>query len=564
LIQEFAGGKTVQLFSPSRMKQSGYMRISEMWKTGFLIGFILIICSGCGQIIKDIKAGFGQGFGGKEGISSKKLVPAEVDVSKYRKIAVFDFDGQGGKDIAEWMEIALQNVRIDDQQFFEMITRSRMLKLLAEQRLGLTGLIDPDKAAKIGKISGVQAIVSGRVTTYGVKENKYSKQTTRYQGNRQYNVNVPCNALSAYVDFTVNFLDAQNGQIMASSSADGQLVAEECQGGGDLSELMAKMITDAIFQSIQKQTDNVKVVKMDIPPRMLKGAADLAIKSFVNKITPSYLSVPIVILEGDYGGFSASFKEKPQTEKLVQVNYEVGYKYGIRGQWEDAIKQWEKILETDPQRPAAVYNIGVAFEMMGDLQIAEKQFKTAADMRPDDLFFDALARVRNSIAERNKAAQKKARAVTRVRNDMTSARDQGGAIEKNPADDQPKPTGTTNSKGSLEPPTTQGGQKGEALRTKAGPDIPVKILPASGSKTISRIKGGEEIEKIQESRAWIKIKFMENNNSQEGWINKTFIEGYEKPTGRKTNINRPTSPKIAPEPKNQPEQKKEPKKFSPL
>jgi len=536
----------------------------SMKKLLLLILVVLFTATGCGQIIKDIKAGFKEGFGGKEGISAKKLVPAEVDVSKYRKIAVFDFDGQGGKDIAEWMEIALQNVRIDDQQFFEMITRSRMMKLLAEQRLGLTGLIDPDKAAKIGKISGVQAIVTGRVTTYGVKDSNYSKQVTRYQGNRQYKENVPCQARSAYVDFTVNFIDAQSGQIMASSSADGQLVGDACQGTGDLGELMAKMITDAIFQSVQKQTDNVKVVGMDIPPRMLKGAAGLAIDQFVRKITPAYQLVPIVILEGDYGGFSASFKEKPQTEKLVQVNYEVGYKYGIRGQWEDAIKQWEKILEIDPLRPAAIYNIGIAFEMMGDMQIAEKQFKSAADIRPDDLFFDALARVRNTIAERHKAAQQKSRSITRARNDMASARDQGGPIEKKPTDDQPKSTGNTNSKGSLQAPTAQGGQKGEPLRTKAGPDIPVKFLPTSDSKTISMIKGGEEIEKMQESRAWIKIKFMENSNSQEGWINKSYIEGYGKPAGTKKNINRPTSPKIAPDPKKEPEQKKEPKKFSPL
>jgi hypothetical protein len=201
---------------------------------------------------------------------------------------------------------------------------------------------------------------------------------------------------------------------------------------------------------------------------------------------------------------------------------------------------------------------------MGDLQIAEKQFKTAADIRPDDLFFDALARVRNSIAERNKAAQQKSRLITRARNDLAGARDQAAPMEKKPADEQPKPTGNTNSKGNQDLPTTQGRQKGEAIRTKAGPDIPVKLLPTSDSKTISMIKGAEEIEKMQESRAWIKIKFMENSNSQEGWINKSYIEGYGKSAGTKKNINRPTSPKIAPDPKKEPEQKKEPKKFSPL
>lgn len=524
----------------------------------------VLISSGCGQIIKDFKAGFTPG--GNQGITAKKLVPAEVDVTKYKKIAVFDFEGNGGKDVAELMEIALQNVRIDEQPFFEMITRSKMMKLLTEQRLGLTGLIDPDKATKIGKISGIQAIVTGRVRAYGVQDSNYSKQVTRYQGNRQYKENVPCQARSAYVDFTVNFLDAQTGQIMASSSADGQLVGDACRGTGDLGEILAKALTDAMFQSVKKQTENVKIVDMDIPARMQKGASDLAISSFVKKITPSYQLVPIVILEGDYAGFSASFKEKPQTEKLVQINYEVGYKYGIRGQWEDAIKQWEKILEIDPLRPAATYNIGVAFEMMGDLQIAEKQFKAAADMRPDDLFFDALARVRNSIAERNKAAQKKTRAITRAGYEMTTTGDLSSQTDKKSINESLKSSSVNNNANTVieqSPPQTT--QKLETIRIKAGPDVPVKLLPARGSKTIFIVKGGEELEKFQESRGWVKIKFIENNNSQEGWIQKScFEESGGKSRGKAKAPGQTAGSISGTDSKKDSKQKKEIKKISPL
>jgi tetratricopeptide (TPR) repeat protein len=486
-----------------------------------LLSGVLLVGYGCANVISQLSK-----IGKGSEITVKKMVPAPVDVSKYKKIAVFDFEGNGGKDIAEWMEIALQNVRTDERPFFEMITRSKMMRLLQEQRLGLTPFIDPDKAAKIGKISGVQAIVTGRMTAYGVQDSNYSKQVTRTRNNQQYRENVPCKGRSAYVDFTVNFLDAQTGQIMASSSADGQMVAEQCQGEADLSQALAKMITDAMFQSIQKRTENVKVVSMDLQPRMLKGAANLAIDLFVKKITPSYQMVPITMLEGDYSGFSGAFKVKPESEKLVKIYYEVGYKYGIRGQWEDAVKQWEKVLEIDPQRPAAIYNIGVAFEMTGDIFLAEKQYKTAVEIKPEDLFFDALARVRKSIEERKKFVPQPGNPPGRKEQPpLTKERPSADPEQKSNPDLKPIP------------PNEQNGKEKSIPEPKEGLNPPVRIKVASSdvkavrlnrAKALYTLKRGEEAEKLEEKGDWLKVRVVSNNNEVIGWVLKYDCEGYSK------------------------------------
>ncbi len=85
------------------------------------------------------------------------------------RIAVMDFDnraqygdwrvGQGAADI-----LTTHLVKETD---FEIFERDRLASVMQEQNLGQGGRIDPTTAAKIGKIIGVQYIITGAVTEYG-------------------------------------------------------------------------------------------------------------------------------------------------------------------------------------------------------------------------------------------------------------------------------------------------------------------------------------------------------------------------------------------------------------
>lgn len=87
---------------------------------------------------------------------------------KKTKIAVLDFQMQGeqtsakdmGKIVAEWLITGLV-----ETGRFDVIERRLLEKLLEEQKLGVTGAIDPNSAAQLGKILGVRIIVSGTVTS---------------------------------------------------------------------------------------------------------------------------------------------------------------------------------------------------------------------------------------------------------------------------------------------------------------------------------------------------------------------------------------------------------------
>lgn len=90
---------------------------------------------------------------------------AGADFSK-TKIAVLDFQLQGeefdnkdmGTIVAEWFTTAM--VR---EGRFDVVERRLLEKILGEQKLALSGVVDADSATQIGKLLGVKVIISGSV-----------------------------------------------------------------------------------------------------------------------------------------------------------------------------------------------------------------------------------------------------------------------------------------------------------------------------------------------------------------------------------------------------------------
>jgi len=85
---------------------------------------------------------------------------------KKTKIAVLDFALQGegfetkdmGAIVAEWFITAFVKVGR-----FDVVERSLLNKIMEEQKLGMTGMVDESTATQLGKILGVRAIISGSV-----------------------------------------------------------------------------------------------------------------------------------------------------------------------------------------------------------------------------------------------------------------------------------------------------------------------------------------------------------------------------------------------------------------
>ncbi len=84
------------------------------------------------------------------------------------KIAVIEFSDLNGNITEFGMYLSEELItRLFLTRKFDVIERQLLNKVLSEQKLGVTGLIDDESAIAIGKLLGVDAIVSGTITDLG-------------------------------------------------------------------------------------------------------------------------------------------------------------------------------------------------------------------------------------------------------------------------------------------------------------------------------------------------------------------------------------------------------------
>lgn len=89
-----------------------------------------------------------------------------------QKIAVVDFtDPQGnitelGRVMAEEFSVSLALAAEKDKKF-KVVDRTHLKSIVKEHKLSASGLIDPDTARKLGKVTGVEVLVTGTLTSLG-------------------------------------------------------------------------------------------------------------------------------------------------------------------------------------------------------------------------------------------------------------------------------------------------------------------------------------------------------------------------------------------------------------
>ncbi|MBI4052076.1 MAG: hypothetical protein HY400_06185 [Elusimicrobia bacterium] len=128
-----------------------------------------------------------------------------------RRIGVIDFEnktayGQGRLGGAASDILLTELVKSGK---FIVVERDKLGKLMEEQKLGMTGVIDSHTAAKVGKVLGLNAIVTGAVSQFGVKTEGSDYLIS--QSKRQV----------AEVTVDIRVVDVETGQILLADSGKG-------------------------------------------------------------------------------------------------------------------------------------------------------------------------------------------------------------------------------------------------------------------------------------------------------------------------------------------------------
>ena len=184
---------------------------------------------------------------------TRVLVPAEFDLSKYKTVAVADFQGQSdewGKKIASWLEEDLIKVKVEGEPYFKVIPRSRLSEVLESHKLQVKNLADPQIARQVGHLLGVDAIFTGTVIEAHTEEWIYT----------YWRLGV---ILTARVKFAAQVISTTTGRVLIDQTVS-QVRKEDVSGAAELAQI----------ESLEEP---------------LTSCAREAVEKFVHKIAPYYV-----------------------------------------------------------------------------------------------------------------------------------------------------------------------------------------------------------------------------------------------------------------------------------
>jgi hypothetical protein len=104
---------------------------------------------------------------GQELKGASSTLAAKIGESGRKRVAVVDFtDLQGNvTDLGRYLAEELSGALVNDSRGFRVIDRAHTKAILQEHKLAATGLIDPQTARQLGKIAGVDTLVTGTITS---------------------------------------------------------------------------------------------------------------------------------------------------------------------------------------------------------------------------------------------------------------------------------------------------------------------------------------------------------------------------------------------------------------
>ncbi len=143
---------------------------------------------------------------------------AQEPTTTRKRIAVLSFEApmefrtaQIGNVFGDMLTTALVKMGL------EVIERQQLDAILREQQLARSGIIDPATAVEMGKILGVDYILGGRITEFGIRDESQLGGVIS-----QFSVGVRLKRSTARVKADVRLIDVRTGRILLAETGEGR------------------------------------------------------------------------------------------------------------------------------------------------------------------------------------------------------------------------------------------------------------------------------------------------------------------------------------------------------
>ena len=330
------------------------------------------------------------GCAGPANVALEVRKPAELDLPGVKEIAIVDFTGteNSGSQVATLLQSMLL-----ESQYFDIMERDKISRVLEEQNMGMSGIIDEATASQVGALLGVDAMVFGEVTTYKVEpDQKFTRKVKEKRRTGKYQTVEKKDKKTGKVKKVREeiveevFVDrdyfVRKGTVAINfrvvSVATGKLLAAHSESKSYNSQDESR----GLFASQYVEDPS----KLKPEGQILTDLSQSICKKFARMVAPYTVKEKRVIEPG-------------------KGAIDEGRKFAMSGLWPEAKEKWEKAIKKMPKVPAGYYNLGLAYEMEGDLDRAEAAYKKAVGLKSKKLYLDALARVRQIRQDQEKLRQ---------------------------------------------------------------------------------------------------------------------------------------------------------------
>ncbi|UTW66232.1 hypothetical protein KFE94_16510 [bacterium SCSIO 12643] len=233
---------------------------------------------------------------------------------------------------------------------YTVVERGELDKVMQEQKLGASGAISDADATEVGKLLGLDVMITGNYST----DVKTSVKKSGSGSGLSYNAKK-----IATVDVTMKIISIETGEILSMVNKTATL--KKKASGSSYSEASSSLSTDGqIIRSCLK---------------------DVA-KQLVSHFAPTFVYQELAVEKPAGKGYKDDFKK---AKDLVKENDLSG-----------AFAIVKKVYDKDPYDAAMAHNMGVLYEAVGNFDQAIEYHKAAYEIDPSKEHNDAMQRAMNS------------------------------------------------------------------------------------------------------------------------------------------------------------------------
>lgn len=319
-------------------------------------------------------------------VKADVLMPGRFsEPAQIKSVAVLPFDGPDGMEYAAMIEAKLASIIIDDKQYFQLVDRKVLDKLLDEMGHGMSGLVDANKAAQVGKFAGAKGIYTGTVSVSSVYDSAYAEKRTKCdyyvdktnsKGNtykecgKTSEYTVDCSRRTASFSVTPKLIDVETSRIVYSNLLEGTVTDSQCRDSG-------------------KSLRGSQAMKRE--------AQDQTTAKFREDVAPFFVTLEITLKDSTSGIESKDAKEKLKS----------GLEFAKNNRLDRGCEIWSDARSFAPNSITYLYNLGVCAEVKGKLEGALSLYKQADKQlnKPDNQISVALSRVGEAIEKQKKLGQ---------------------------------------------------------------------------------------------------------------------------------------------------------------